>query len=158
MKVMRVLMVAVLAVALGACAGYNVQDAPKQTVGTVAGAGLGALAGSQIGGGRGQLAAVAVGTLLGGFLGSEIGRSLDRADQIAAAQATNRALEYSPTGTPTAWRNPDSGNYGTITPTRTYESAGTDCRDYEHTVYIEGRAETLTGTACRQADGSWRAV
>lgn len=158
MKLMRLVMVGMLAVSLGACAGYNVEDAPKQTVGAVAGAGLGALAGSQIGGGRGQLAAVAVGTLLGGLAGSEIGRSLDRADQIAAAQATNQALEHNPTGTPTAWRNPDTGHYGTVTPTRTFEQAGTDCRAYEHTVYIDGRAETLQGTACRQADGTWRAV
>jgi surface antigen len=158
MLLIRLCLLAVLALSLAGCGGYRVQDNPKQTVGAVAGAGLGALAGSQIGGGRGQLAAVAVGTLLGGFLGSEVGKSLDNADKAMAAEATHDALEYRPTGTSSTWRNPDSGHYGSITPTRTFEAAGEHCREYRHTVSIDGRPETVTGTACRKPDGTWHAV
>jgi surface antigen len=154
---LRLLVIGFIALSLAAC-GYNVQENPKQTAGAVLGAGAGALAGSQIGGGRGQLAAVAIGTLLGGWAGSEVGKSLDNADKAMAARTTTSALEYSPTGATSTWRNPDSGNYGTVTPTRTYQAQGTDCREYEHTVYVDGRAETLTGTACRQPDGTWRAT
>lgn len=153
----RLSVVALLAASVAAC-GYDVEQRPKQTAGTVIGAGLGGLAGSQFGDDEAQLAATAFGTLLGAFLGSEIGKSLDRADQLAAAQATQTALEYNPTGTPSAWRNPDTGHYGTVTPTETYQSAERPCREYRHTVYIDGQAETLVGTACRQPDGTWRAV
>ena len=37
-----------------------------------------------------------------------------------------------------------------------YQRGGTDCRDYTHTIYINGRPETARGTACRQPDGTWR--
>jgi len=156
MRSLHLPLIGLLTVALAACA--QVEDAPKQSAGTVVGAGLGALAGSQIGGGRGQLAATAIGTLLGAWAGSEIGKSLDRADRIAATHATNRALEHNPTGTPSTWRNPDSGHRGTVTPTRTFQSGGRDCREYEHRVFIDGQSETLRGTACRQPDGTWEAV
>ncbi len=121
---------------LGACAG---PDSPKQTGGTLLGAGLGALAGSQIGGGKGALAAVAIGALGGAFLGSETGKSLDRADRTYAQQTASRSLEYSPAGQGSTWRNPDSGHSGTFTPTRTYERGGRSCREYESQIYVGGQ-------------------
>ena len=67
------------------------------------------------------------------------------------------SLEYTKVGTSTAWKNPDSGNSGTFTPTRTYTATkGDTCREYESTIYVDGREETATGTACRQADGTWK--
>ena len=157
MKAIRLATVAILVVALGAC--QSLSDNPKRSVGTLLGAGLGALAGSQIGGGTGQLAAVAVGTLAGAYLGGEAGASLDRADRVHQQQTSQRALETSPTGRSTAWRNPDSGHAGTVSPTRTYRTAaGQDCRDYRQTVIIDGRQETAHGTSCRQANGAWRVV
>ena len=151
----RFSMVAVLAISLGAC--QTAQNAPKQTVGTLLGAGVGALVGSQMGGGKGKLAAVVIGTLGGAYLGSELGKSLDSADRMAMERNAQDSLEYSKTGTATAWSNPDSGNSGTFTPTRTYASTGGEnCREYESTIYVDGREETATGTACRQPDGSWK--
>ena len=130
----------------------------KQTVGTLGGAVAGGLLGSQVGGGTGRLVATGVGTLLGAWAGSEIGASLDRADQAYAQQAAQRSLEAAPTGSPTTWRNPDSGNYGTITPTNTVPRGNTYCRDFTQTIYVEGRSETATGTACRNPDGTWSIV
>lgn len=149
---------AALALPLGACA--NMQDNPKQTGGTLAGAGLGALAGSQIGSGTGQLAAVAIGALTGAWAGSEIGKSLDKADKMYAQRTTQNALEYNRTGQTSSWRNPDSGHSGTVTPVETYEPSGNDrtCREYETTIYVDGKRETGRGTACRQLDGSWELV
>jgi surface antigen len=67
------------------------------------------------------------------------------------------SLETSKTGQGKTWQNPDSGNSGTITPTRTYqESDGTTCREYRHDVVIGDEKEQVTGTACRQADGTWK--
>ncbi len=147
--------IALGALLLGACEN-NMQNNPKQTVGAVVGAGVGALAGSQIGSGRGQLAAVAIGAIAGGLFGSEVGKSLDRADHAYLQQASHNSLEYNRVGQSTSWRNPDSGHSGTITPTRTYQQAGLDCRDFETTVTIDGKTERAVGRACRQPDGTWR--
>ena len=156
-RVIRFGWVVLLVASLSACA--NFEGRPKQTLGTLLGGGLGALAGSQFGGGNGRLAAVALGTLGGAFLGSEIGKSLDRADQLFIRQTSDRALERNRTGETSVWRNPDTGHAGTVTPTRTFQtSRGGPCREFEQTVTIGGRTETAYGTACREADGSWRFV
>jgi surface antigen len=131
---------------------------PKQTVGTIAGGVAGGLVGSQIGSGSGKLVAVGAGTLIGAFLGGQIGASLDETDRLYAEQTYYNALESQPTGYTSSWRNPNSGNYGTVTPTRTYVRGGTDCRDYEQTIYVQGRPQTGVGTACRNPDGTWSIV
>ena len=152
-----IIAVLALAVTVGACQGM--QDNPKQTGGTLLGAGLGALIGSQIGSGKGQMAAIAIGALAGGWAGSEVGKSLDRADRQYAERTAQDSLEYAQIGQAKAWRNPDSGNSGTFTPTRTYRTAdGQNCRDFETTIYVDGKQETGTGRACRRADGTWQIV
>ena len=149
----KLALVAVIGLGLTAC-----QDAgTKQGVGSVLGGVGGAVAGAQFGSGKGQLAATAAGALLGALLGSEIGKSLDRADQAAMSQTTNRTLESAPTGQASSWRNPDSGNSGTVTPTRTYQRSGGEyCREYTQTVRVGGKTEEAYGTACRQPDGTWK--
>ena len=143
--------------ALGGCQDF--QSNPKTSVGTLAGAGLGGLAGAQFGKGSGQLAATAVGALAGAYLGNQVGRSLDRADQLAMQQTTQSTLETIPSGRASTWRNPDSGNYGTITPQPAFQaSSGAVCREYSQTITVGGRTEEGVGTACRQPDGSWRIV
>ena len=155
MNIVKFMGVAVLAVALTACS--NTDSGEKQTVGTLLGAGLGALAGSQFGGGKGQLAAVAVGALAGAWMGGEAGKSLDKADKAYAQRTAQDALEYNKVNQTASWNNPDSKASGTVTPTRTYQTAdGTNCREYETTVVIDGKTEKATGTACRQPDGTWR--
>ncbi len=156
MKTTRIAIALAAALSLAACAN---QGGPKQNVGTLIGAGLGGLAGSQIGKGKGQLAAVGAGVLLGGLLGSEVGKTLDRADQVYAERNAQQTLESAPSGSSSSWDNPDSGNSGTFTPVRTYQSAqGQACREYQTTVTIGGRTETAYGTACRESDGSWKLV
>ena len=153
----KVIAIVVAFILLGACA--NNGNGQKQAGGTLIGAGLGALAGSQIGSGRGQLAAVAIGTLAGAFLGNEVGKSLDRADKMAMETSTQRALETSPSGQTVVWRNPDSGNSGTITPAPAIQrGSGEFCREYQQTITVAGQSEEAYGTACRQPDGSWKIV
>ncbi len=128
----------------------------KETVGTVGGAVAGGLLGSQVGKGSGKLLAVGAGTLLGAFLGREVGMSLDRADQQYAEQAANRAYS-APIGQRIAWNNPQSGNSGSVIPTRDgYTQSGSYCREFEQAISVGGRAETARGTACRQPDGTWK--
>lgn len=147
---------ALVAALLGGCVSDG-QYGQKQGFGTLIGAGLGGLVGSKIGGGRGQLAAVAAGALLGGLMGNEIGASLDRADMAYQSRAQGAALNGADWA-PVAWSNPDSGNYGEVTPTRTLRNGRTGqvCREYRTTVTIGGRVEEGYGTACRDGAGDWR--
>jgi surface antigen len=144
-----------LVMALGACQNTG----PKEGAGTVLGGVAGGLLGSQVGSGSGQLVAVGAGALLGALLGSQVGKSLDNADRAAMSQTTQQSLETAPSGTTTSWRNPDSGNYGTITPQPAYQSSGGGyCREFQQTVTVGGRQESAYGTACRQPDGTWKVV
>ncbi len=154
MDMVRGTVAALAVIALVGCSGGD-----KEKAGTVIGAGLGGLAGAHVGKGTGKLIAVAVGTLAGAMIGGEIGKSLDRADRLAMQQSTQDALEKNKSGTRSTWRNPDSGNRGTVTPTRTYRTdSGQYCREYQQTITVGGKTEQGYGRACRQPDGSWRIV
>lgn len=129
---------------------------PKTGIGAALGAAGGGLLGAAAGGGA---TGIAAGVLLGGLLGGATGSMLDSQDKRTAAATTQQALESKPSGTTTAWNNPDSGNSGTVTPVRTYQSAsGQYCREFEETVTIGGKPQKSYGTACRQPDGSWQIV
>jgi surface antigen len=107
-----------------------------------------------VGKGSGRTAAIIAGTLVGAYIGGSIGKSMDDTDRLKAHQA----LESNRTNQPTSWTNPDTGNAYTVTPTNTYTaSSGDPCREYTTEAVIDGRKEIVTGTACRQPDGTWRA-
>jgi surface antigen len=108
-------------------------------------------------GGKGT--GIAAGVLLGGLAGGALGSALDAQDRSIAARNSQNALETVPSGTTTTWRNPDTGNSGTLTPVRTYQdNSGQYCREYQQTISVGGRQEQSYGTACRQPDGSWKIV
>ena len=50
------------------------------------------------------------------------------------------------------------GDSGEVTPGPRYKVNDYDCRDYTHTVDIDGQPQTARGTACRQPDGTWKPV
>jgi surface antigen len=134
----------------------TVESNPKTTIGAVGGGVLGGLIAGAAGGNTAAIAASTVGGIL---LGGIVGNLLDERDKRLAAEASQKALETTPTGTSVPWRNPDNGHYGTVTPVKTYQAAsGTYCREYQQTVTINGQKEKAYGTACRQPDGSWRIV
>ncbi len=142
---------AVLAAALLAgCAAPPGQE--KEQAGVVAGSIIGGLIGSQIGGGSGRGAGLVIGMVAGAVIGGQIGRSMDETDRLKTAQA----LETQRTGEPARWRNPDTGHEYTVVPTRTYQQQQSPCREYTVDAVIGGRPEKVYGTACRQADGSWK--
>lgn len=130
----------------------------KEGVGTAGGAVLGGILGSKIGDGNGQLWATGAGVLLGAFIGNEVGKSLDRADRAYLGQANQKA-HSAPIGETVSWNNPDSGNYGTVTPVRDGQSSyGRYCREYEQMIYVGGQQEIAVGTACQNSDGTWEIV
>src|SRR5476649_334020 len=154
--------IAVTGLTLAACAGSpdGSGPGPRENSSTLLGAGSGALLGAAVaGGGTGnRLAGAAIGAGLGALIGNRIGAALDDEDKQRAYAAQMDALERGPSGAPTSWRNPDSGCYGTIVPGPAYQDAGRNCRQFTHTIYIDGRPQTARGTACRNPDGGWTAL
>ncbi|WP_088348522.1 MULTISPECIES: RT0821/Lpp0805 family surface protein [Rhodomicrobium] len=151
MKLIRFLGVGALLLPLWACGPAG----SHQEGGTVVGAVAGGIIGNQFGHGAGRVLATATGVVVGGLIGSSIGRDMDEADRRYALEAEYRALEDDDDE---EWRNERSGHRGHIKPRRSYRSAGRTCREYEHTVYIDDRPQTMVGKACRQDDGTWKAV
>ncbi len=155
MSRMRFAVVGLVAALVAGCSG----DGPnKADAGLAVGALAGGILGNQVGKGTGRIAATAIGAVIGGIVGSEIGRSMDQQDRMLAQQAEFDALERGQSGVAKQWRNPDNGRYGEVVPSRPYKRSGADCRDYTHKVYIEGRPQAMSGTACRNPDGTWTNV
>ena len=154
MKLKIVIAAAAIALTTAACENSSL-GGTKQTVGTLGGAAAGGLFGAQFGKGKGQLAATAAGALLGAFIGSEIGRTMDEVDRQKAERAYQQAT-VAPVGETITWSNPNSGNQGSVTPTREgTSSTGAYCREFQQTVIIGGKEEQAYGVACRQPDGAW---
>jgi len=156
MSVPRWAGIAVVGLALAAC---SADSGPKEVGGTAAGALAGGLIGNAVGGSLGNRAVgTALGIAVGGLIGNRVGATLDDEDKRRAYAAQMQALETGPSGAPVAWRNPDSGRYGTIVPGPAYQTNGETCRQLSHTIYIDGKPQLQRGTACRNQDGSWRAA
>lgn len=140
--------------ALAGCA-----DGPNHAeTGTVIGAVAGGIIGNQVGSGTGNVLATAAGVVVGGIVGHTIGQALDDHDRRLAQEAEFAALEEGESGEVVPWRNPDSGHYGEVVPSRAYRRGDRQCREFEHRIFIDGRRETMRGTACRNPDGTWRNV
>ena len=145
------------ALAIAGCSGPD-GGPNKADVGTGAGAILGGVVGNQFGKGNGKVLGTVAGAVVGGLVGHDIGRQLDQRDRMLASRAEADAWERGETGRPVQWRNPDNGRYGEIVPMAPYKRGPRDCRDYTHTVYIDGRPQAMRGTACRNPDGTWNNV
>jgi surface antigen len=157
MRVARFSIPLLAVVMLAACSnGQGGVD--NQGTGLVLGSIAGGLVGNQFGKGGGNVAATVAGAVVGGIVGSEIGKSLDERDRRYAQEAEYEALERGQSGVSRQWRDPDTGHYGEVVPSRPYKRGVADCRDYTHTVYIDGRPKQMRGTACRGSDGSWKSV
>ncbi|MBI5448373.1 MAG: glycine zipper 2TM domain-containing protein [Gammaproteobacteria bacterium] len=129
----------------------------KQDVGALTGGVLGGVLGNQVHG-SGRTAAIIGGTLAGALIGGSIGKTMDDVDKMKV----NQTLESTPTNQTSAWTNPDSGTTYQVTPTKTYsrEQGGSlqPCREFTTTALIGGKKQEIYGTACRQADGSWKTI
>jgi surface antigen len=148
--------IVLLTFTLSSCASMQqtYQENPKAMLGGLLGAGAGAGIAALAGGGPGAIVGAAVG---GALIGGYVGHRLDNRDKQLAAQAAQRAFEQNQAGQPSVWNNPDSGNSGSITPTKTYQLAsGQYCRQYQQTIVIGGEQQQAYGTACRQQDGTWQ--
>jgi surface antigen len=142
-------------VAVAALIGLTVAGCEtREQSGTAIGAVAGGLIGSQFGGGvAGRLGAGLAGAAIGGLIGNAIGRDLDEQDRRRAMEAERVAWVE---GGRREWRSEKA--YGYVETRRTYYREAYYCREYAHTIFINGREQTAIGTACRNPDGSWSPV
>ena len=143
------------AVLHGAPFGIDQGNCNRRLIGGLLGGVAGGVLGAQVGDGDKQLIATAAGTFLGAVVGSEIGRQMDETDRTCAGQA----LEHAPDNQTITWNNRTDATQYELTPSRTFnDSKGRMCRDYHSTALVAGQQQKITGTACRQPDGSWQIV
>jgi len=152
-SVLHAITMAFIVIFLSACASPGSRGENEQA-GMIIGAVLGGVLGSKVGKGHGQTAAIIAGTMIGSAIGGNIGKSMDDTDRLKIAHT----LETVRTDVHSSWVNPDTGNQYTVTPTRTYKESAGPCREYTVDAVIGGKKENIYGTACRQADGSWKIV
>jgi surface antigen len=119
--------------------------ATKSGTGTAVGGAAGGVLGYAVGGTTGLL----IGAAAGGLFGYGAGKAMEEEDRRRAAIALeqNRAA---------SWRNPETGYEYRVEPTDTRYLEGRECRDFRVLADVEGSPEQLSGTACRQPDGSWQ--
>ena len=94
-----------------------------------------------------------------GFFGDQ-GPFLDRADLVQADNAARRLLRPRPAavGASETWAEPSSGDSGTLTVQRAYQSHGRDCRAVQwHDVFKSGADRSVLLQTCLVA-GRWRLV
>lgn len=147
----RIICVTLIIAAITSLMGCMPNAGPKQTAGHLIGAAAGAVIGSQFGRGNGRLVGAALGTLAGSYLGGMVGNRMDERDRELAQFAMQDALERAPDHTVRRWHNPNTDHSGSFRVMRTMEMPENNlvCRDYVHTVIIDGRQEKVHGRACR---------
>jgi len=91
----------------------------------------------------------------GGLVGRLAQDGLGRSEQVLALEAEYRTLESTPGGQKVTWRGRDESTHGEVVAAQPYRVGSQDCRQYAHTVSVDGRELTARGTACRNPDGSW---
>jgi surface antigen len=88
----------------------------------------------------------------GGIVG-RTGVKLGDSDQQRALEAEYRALEAAPGGQPVAWSG--RGVSGQVVAAAPYQVGSQNCRQYTHTVTVNGNQTQARGAACRNDDGTW---
>ena len=155
-RIMWAIALIVIAAMMSGCAG----TITKKDTGTA----LGALTGGALAYGLGKDSSnkniwMILGVGAGALLGNNIGAQLDEKDRLLAGQTIQQTLELGPDNSIGSWQNPNTGHSGTVVPTQTVvASTGQPCREFITTVTVGGVEQQGYGTACRQADGSWKIV
>ena len=91
-------------------------------------------------------AGVYITALQGGLVSRNAAAQLSKADM-------QRALEAAPGGQPVVWQG--KGITGSVVAAAPFQVGSQNCRQYSHTLTVDGRDTATRGAACRNADGAW---
>lgn len=90
--------------------------------------------------------------LQGGIVG-RTGVALSDSDRQRALEAEYRALEGAAVGQPVVWSGRNVS--GKVVAAAPYQVGSQNCRQYTHTLTVDGKDTLARGSACRNGDGSW---
>ncbi|MDL2402354.1 hypothetical protein [Rhizobium mayense] len=93
-----------------------------------------------------------IAALEGGIVG-RTGIKLSDNDKQRALEAEYRALETAPLGQPVAWTGKNVT--GEVVAAAPYQVGSQNCRQYTHTITVDGKPTQARGAACRNDDGTW---
>ena len=104
-----------------------------------------------------RLLVLAIAAAMSGCISVPLLSGDSAADQAAIRTAVQSALETKTSGDAVPWANQQSGNYGTVVPVRTFQTAsGLYCREYTVTILDGGTRSATEDVACRDVDGVWK--
>lgn len=89
-----------------------------------------------------------------GFVDSNALALMTANDSAAANSAQFYALQFGRPGAPRAWAG-DKGTTGSVAVGPYVRVNNLDCRDFTHTVKLNGQDYVKKGTACREQNGNW---
>ena len=96
------------------------------------------------------------GASLGALLSSQAKKTLNKRDREKIDNAAERSFRD---GERVEWRNDKTGRKGAIQPGKPYRTTSGDlCRDFTNTIRYQDREDIVTGTACKNENGSWQIV
>lgn len=93
-----------------------------------------------------------ISALQGGIVGRS-GAQLSASDRSRALEAEYRALEESAPGQAQPWKGNNAN--GEVVANAPYQVGTQNCRQYRHTITVDGNEVSARGAACRNADGTW---
>lgn len=98
--------------------------------------------------------AMASTSVANGFVDAAALRSMTAKDSNEANSAQFYALQFGRPGAPRQWAG-DKGTTGSVAVGPYVRVNNLDCRDFTHTVKINGQDFVKKGTACREQNGNW---
>jgi surface antigen len=126
----------------------------REAIGTVVGGIIGGVVGNRVGEKAHRDVATVLGVVIGGMVGHNIGRTMDKSDQ----HCTGQVLEQAPDHHTVRWTDQASRGEYRVTPERTYQADGADCRDYITEYQGPTGTERERSSACRNPEGAWQKV
>ncbi len=93
--------------------------------------------------------------LKGGLIGGKLGERLTSSERQRGLVAEYQALETSFGQAPVSWIDAKTGNAGEVVAGAPYRVGQQDCRSFTHNLIQTNIAQSASGSACRQANGSW---
>ncbi|HAA91153.1 MAG TPA: hypothetical protein DCE33_01820 [Rhodospirillaceae bacterium] len=148
-----------LALSLSAC--QLLGDRDNQIAGaTIAGTGAGVLLAAELygTGTGGALAMFALGTV-GAATGYYLAKKLLPQEKQAFNAAAYRSLENAKIGETVTWRDAETGNHGSFTPTREFtDKQGRVCRQLKSSITVHSDTANTEKAACRLHDSAWQAA
>ena len=86
------------------------------------------------------------------------GETLSRRDWRRLARAELKALDFVRGGKSATWGQPTGRARGTVEVSQPFSIASRECRRFSHAITVKGKADSVTGVACRTEGGPWSLV